>query len=67
MNPFSGTAWSRRRMGDAFLALSRAAGLSDMETQFAAVPEDAPIGAWMEVAAARLGLEAEPVSTPYRE
>ncbi len=67
MNRFSGAGWSRRRMGDALLALSRAAGLADVEAQFGSVPDDAPIGAWMEIAAARLGLEAEPVNTPYRE
>ena len=67
MSRFSGAGWSRRRIGDALMALSRASGLADVEAHLGEVPDEAPIGAWMELAAARLGLESEPVNTPYRE
>lgn len=65
-------AWPAERLGEALALLARHSGL-------ALTPEDAPvppphvlgnrsqIGSWIEASGRRLGLEAEPVETPYAE
>lgn len=67
MRDLERASWPRAQLGDALAALVREAGLAAREGHVDAVPSEAPIGEWMELAAARLGLEAEPVNTPYRE
>jgi ATP-binding cassette, subfamily B, bacterial len=66
-------AWPAARLGEALEALARRSGLAPQERETLGPPEGlaregaAALGAWVETAAAWLGLEAEPVEAPYAE
>src|SRR5439155_27138181 len=65
--------WPPSRLGEAVVALARLRGWRLRGVAIPGCPEvrdqDSPeaLGAWLEMAAAWLGLEAEPVAVPYAE
>ena len=65
--------WPVPRLGEAMEALVRRTGLAVPRGDAATPPpslarcDDEPIGDWIEALATWLGLEAEPVETPYAE
>jgi len=65
--------WPASRMGDAIESLARKSGLSPRLVDMPSPPdwvmlsEDGALGRWIEGAASWLGLEAEPIETPYAE
>src|SRR5215831_12934683 len=66
-------AWPVARLGEAVTALARQCGWQLHGVAIPSGPEDPgsgsveALGAWLETAAAWLGLEAEPVAVPYAE
>jgi ATP-binding cassette subfamily B protein len=68
---FSDIAWPLSRLGEGLDELARRAGLSPASSDAAAAPRALHAGAgedldrWMQWAADRLGVEAEPVATPH--
>src|SRR5262249_46591838 len=62
----TGLAWPATRMGEALGTLARVSGLA-VGPPLLDGPRPESIGRWMESAAAWLGLEVEPVETPYPE
>jgi ATP-binding cassette subfamily B protein len=66
-------SWPAARLGEAIETAGRRAGLGPHEAEVGAPPprllvgDSAALGRWIEAAAAWLGLEAEPVETPYAE
>jgi ATP-binding cassette, subfamily B, bacterial len=63
-------SWPASRLNEALEGLARARGLTARTASLEAPPADAPserLGPWIESAADWLGLEAEPVDTPYAE
>jgi ATP-binding cassette subfamily B protein len=80
MSPLTALAWPADRLGEALEALARRGGLVGQDSnpvrQFtglescptkAGVAAAEPLRRWVESAAARLGLEAEPVEVPHAE
>jgi ATP-binding cassette subfamily B protein len=65
--------WPAERLGEALALLGRHSGLGGREVEMAApslrpaAPGASQVGPWIEAAASWLGLEAEPVETPYAE
>ena len=72
-NAISALAWPISRLGQGLEELARRAGLSPKSKAVLTMPaallnhQSAELGRWMEWAAGRLGLEAEPVATPVAE
>src|SRR4051812_38806090 len=68
---FAGIAWPLSRLGEGLDELARRAGLSPASKDVVAAPRALDsahaddLGRWIEWAADRLGVEAEPVDTPY--
>ncbi|MBV9758978.1 MAG: ATP-binding cassette domain-containing protein [Acidobacteriaceae bacterium] len=63
-------AWPAARLGDALTALARSSGIANAATEadFASFSaRSADPAEWIESAAKRLGCEAEPVETNYRD
>jgi ATP-binding cassette subfamily B protein len=63
-------SWPACRLGEAIDHLARQSGLAPRRQEAAPLPYDAAgddtrLGAWIEGSAARLGLEAEEVDSPY--
>src|SRR5262245_24295967 len=68
----SDISWPASRLGEAIAALGGQCGLGvramEVEAPGATViRHDEGLGRWIEAAAARLGLEAEPVELPYAD
>lgn len=69
----SAISWPAGRLGEAIEALGRCGGLEPRAAELEPLPAELcdgpgpPLGAWIEAAAAWLGLEAEPVEAPYAE
>ena len=72
-NAISALAWPISRLGQGLEELARRAGLSPKSKAVLTMPaallnhQSAELGRWMEWAAGRLELEAEPVATPVAE
>jgi ATP-binding cassette subfamily B protein len=66
-------SWPAARLGEAIETAGRRAGLGAREAEVGAPParlltgDGTALGQWIEAAASWLGLEAEPVETPYAE
>ncbi len=58
-------AWPASRLGDALAALARKSGVAVGPTEIVNPLESVAPGEWIERAAARIGCEAEPVSTTF--
>jgi ATP-binding cassette, subfamily B, bacterial len=66
-------AWPAARLGEALAALARTAGLAPRAMELLSPPVGLPghgdeaLGGWLQAAASRLGLEAEPAEITYGE
>ena len=67
MSGLGGISWPRARRGEALSVLGQESGLTTVGVYADAVPDGVSLSDWMELSAARLGLEAESVDVPYRE
>jgi ABC-type multidrug transport system fused ATPase/permease subunit len=73
MRDLNTLAWPVARLGEALEAMARRSGLAPGERESLVPPEGLTqeeaeaLGAWIETAAAWLGLEAESVEVPYAE
>jgi ATP-binding cassette subfamily B protein len=73
MSDLDALTWPVAQLGEAIATLGRSSGLVPRAREFSASPADLAqegaeaLGAWIETAAAWLGLEAEAVETPYTE
>jgi ATP-binding cassette subfamily B protein len=72
MNRIIDLAWPASRLGEGMEGLARRSGLAigQVETPIpseSAIADDARLGRWIEEAAAWLGMEAEPVESPYTQ
>src|SRR5262245_40524958 len=73
MSKLTALAWPASRLGELIEAMARRSGLRLQARQALGPPEEFgteggdALGAWIEAAAAWVGLEAEPVETPYAE